>query len=82
MYPAMTNSSGEKRVAQQSRTGLRQVSVIVEADTEVMVRQLLTGLLISMAAVALLTAGCQTMAQVPTAKTGDSGAVEKVLTPF
>jgi hypothetical protein len=38
---------------------------MVEADTEVMMRHLLTGLLISMAAVALLATGCMKVARAP-----------------
>jgi len=60
--------------------GLRQERVTIEVETEAMMRYLLLGLLMLAAGTALLTAGCQTMAQVPTGNTDDySGDVAEVV---
>jgi hypothetical protein len=72
MYLETTNIREWKRPAQQFGVRLRQEGVTVIFYMEAKMRYLLFGLLILVAAAALLTAGCQTMAEVPASKAGNS----------
>jgi predicted small secreted protein len=80
MYLEATNIREWKRPAQQFGVRLRQEGVTVIFYMEAKMRYLLFGLLVLVAAAALLTAGCQTMAEVPAGKAADhSGDVAEVV---
>jgi len=62
-----------KRAMQQFGVSLRQVGMMVETDTEVWMKSLITGSLILLAAVALLATGCDKAARAPEEWTPGSG---------